>query len=368
MASEIPYENTGTATVTAGQTAVVGQGTRWSRCRPSDTFYGQAGERNIILNITDDTHLDLLFPATIAQVAQGVAVMRTPDDVFTQTMAREVFQKISDSTLVALAGLPPAARKGFRLDENAIAETFDLTDKAKTFLGLADEAGMRGMLDVARKQANIGDTTAGAGLIVGAFGWGGSQGMAIPGGNYNNATIPGIYNGAGSGAINPPLPGSNSIYGPLLVLRSSAGIVQIATWGQSTTLAEMYVRGSADNGATWSNWRPMHIEDGSNANGRYLRFNDGTQICWSSSLTAPSPSSPAASIWGGNGAGTWTFPATFVSAPVVTAGLAGGLSSGSWASAGSNVGTTQAILYIWSYIQRTAANWTVSAMAIGRWF
>lgn len=365
----VPYYNIGTATLVVGSASMVGQGTLWQgNVRPGDVVYPRNGNPNIVANVVDNTHIDLLFPSNIVQTALPYAIMRTPDDVFTQTMAREVFQKITDSTLVALAGLPSAARRGFRLDANAIAETFSLTDKAKDFLGLADEAAMRGLLNVAPKQANIGDTTAGAGLTVGAFGWGGSQGMAIPGGNYNNATIPGIYNGAGPGAINPPLPGSNSIYGPLLVQRSSAGIVQIVTWGQSTTLAEMHVRGSADNGATWSNWRPMHIEDGSNANGRYLRFNDGTQICWSSGLSAPSPSSPAASIWGGNGAGTWTFPATFVSAPVVTAGLAGGLSSGSWASAGSNVGTTQAILYIWSYIQRTAANWTISAMAIGRWF
>ncbi len=30
---------------------------------------------------------------------------------------------------------------------------------------------------------------------------------------------------------------------------------------------------------SWSAWKPIHIERGSNANGEYVRFPDGTQIC-----------------------------------------------------------------------------------------
>lgn len=48
------------------------------------------------------------------------------------------------------------------------------------------------------------------------------------------------------------------------------------------------------------------IERGANANGEYVRFADGTQLCWRT-LTG---STGAAS--------TWTFPAAFVAAPVVT--------------------------------------------------
>lgn len=47
------------------------------------------------------------------------------------------------------------------------------------------------------------------------------------------------------------------------------------------------------------------VERGSNANGDYVRFADGTQIC-------------TASTGGGSSLFTWTFPAAFVAAPVVS--------------------------------------------------
>lgn len=48
------------------------------------------------------------------------------------------------------------------------------------------------------------------------------------------------------------------------------------------------------------------IERGANANGEYIRFADGTQICWRT-LTGTT-----------GAASSWTYPAAFVTAPVVT--------------------------------------------------
>lgn len=48
------------------------------------------------------------------------------------------------------------------------------------------------------------------------------------------------------------------------------------------------------------------IETASNANGRYTRFADGTQICWRTMAA------------GAGAATTWTFPAAFIAAPAVT--------------------------------------------------
>lgn len=53
------------------------------------------------------------------------------------------------------------------------------------------------------------------------------------------------------------------------------------------------------------------IERGSNANGEYVRFADGTQLCWLTSLTLTFSAATVLS-------GTWTFPAVFSVAPVVT--------------------------------------------------
>lgn len=59
------------------------------------------------------------------------------------------------------------------------------------------------------------------------------------------------------------------------------------------------------------------VESGSNANGRYVRFGDGTQICWgkSSILTlsfTPSPNWGSVFTTGGNSLPSMVFPVPFV--------------------------------------------------------
>lgn len=117
------------------------------------------------------------------------------------------------------------------------------------------------------------------------------------------------------------------------------------------------------------------IERGSNANGSYVRYADGTQICWHKlnlgSVTA-------------NGAGTytdpyrtsginWTFPATFEASetPVVTgqAESSGGLARAMaiyHTATGSNIASTIGAVRLSS--DATATTVTANLMATGRWF
>ena len=54
-----------------------------------------------------------------------------------------------------------------------------------------------------------------------------------------------------------------------------------------------------------------HItESGKNANGRYVKFDDGTQICWKTSLTISYKDNQAYIE------GTWYYPASFISPPM----------------------------------------------------
>ncbi|UXM95433.1 hypothetical protein N5853_01960 [Bartonella sp. HY329] len=53
------------------------------------------------------------------------------------------------------------------------------------------------------------------------------------------------------------------------------------------------------------------ITSGSNENGDYVRFADGTQICWANSVSSVRPSN-------NQSFDEWIFPASFVSTPVVT--------------------------------------------------
>ncbi|HBO3145349.1 hypothetical protein [Pseudomonas aeruginosa] len=59
------------------------------------------------------------------------------------------------------------------------------------------------------------------------------------------------------------------------------------------------------------------IQRGSNANGEYVRFADGTQICWHRYAAAVDVTGVSGSLFITGGT-TLTFPAAFVSAPVVS--------------------------------------------------
>lgn len=95
-------------------------------------------------------------------------------------------------------------------------------------------------------------------------------------------------------------------------------------------------------------------------NGYYVRWENGLQVCWwreSVSHTHPNATGP---IYRSDSI-TWTYPASFVSAPVVVAGA----SNLTWASAQA-IGSSSSSLISFSpdTSARTAA---ISAVAIGRW-
>ena len=54
------------------------------------------------------------------------------------------------------------------------------------------------------------------------------------------------------------------------------------------------------------------IESGDNANGNYVRFADGTQVCWITALTAQSGASGESANYA---TADWTFPSEFIGIP-----------------------------------------------------
>lgn len=97
------------------------------------------------------------------------------------------------------------------------------------------------------------------------------------------------------------------------------------------------------------------IERGSNANGNYVRYADGTQICRVSEFS----SNVAGDV-------TWTFPATFDSAPTTAISRQGSNTNPFFFSVG---GTTGASCQIGGYTTSFArATVSGSIIAIGRWF
>ena len=104
------------------------------------------------------------------------------------------------------------------------------------------------------------------------------------------------------------------------------------------------------------------IERGSNANGEYARFADGTQICTINISDTQICTTPAGPLYTALSPGTWTYPASFTSVPVVCGGT-------------NNVGrwmTTQPEINTSSYKQTSFTSSSTgvasSLVAVGHWF
>lgn len=108
------------------------------------------------------------------------------------------------------------------------------------------------------------------------------------------------------------------------------------------------------------------IERGSNANGDYIRFADGTQIC-----TLLETKSYTTAAYGSihrdtTTAGAWTFPAAFIDVP--TGGTFSVNSNGVWAGQGVSTRWGMYNRALFSAIAQAGVSLTSTSTAIGRWF
>ncbi|PYG33129.1 pyocin knob domain-containing protein [Pelagimonas varians] len=176
-------------------------------------------------------------------------------------------------------------------------------------------------------QSNATDTTAGCVLTTGAFGLGADAGILI--GNLDTLYTSGFYYGF-SASHASATPGDNPFpeYGgafALICTNSPLGTVDgyvTQTAYNFGTNAKVKVRTISTAATGWSEWRELYnaetvlgtvsqdggvptgavIERGSNANGEYVRFADGTQICTIAGLDFGSIKT--------NGSGTYAYPYT----------------------------------------------------------
>lgn len=104
------------------------------------------------------------------------------------------------------------------------------------------------------------------------------------------------------------------------------------------------------------------IERGSNANGEFVRFADGTQIC-AHIVAGLEITTAANSLWRSNST-NWTFPAVFAAPPVVAASL--GILDTRWVTCRAVSTTTgQARQY---RTETTTSLADYQFLAVGRWF
>jgi len=143
----------------------------------------------------------------------------------------------------------------------------------------------------------------------------------------------------------------------IAALTTSAGGF-IRTTGSDTVAAQAIVGTVSQSGGTPTG---SLFEYGSNSNGSYIRFADGTLICWGSVTSTGGTSTTNGSLFRTT-VQTQTFPAAFTSTPSVSGG---GSSFTVWPSFDPSSTATD-----WSFNRATttATNYTLRWVAVGRWF
>ena len=108
------------------------------------------------------------------------------------------------------------------------------------------------------------------------------------------------------------------------------------------------------------------IERGSNANGQYVKFADGTMICSIiETVTNQAIDHSNGSLY--IGSRPWTLPAVFAANPVVMSSCRWGASA-SWASVSTSSTTSVALRFFDVLSRSTGTDFIYSVSAIGRWF
>ncbi|PWE26520.1 hypothetical protein C4N9_21605 [Pararhodobacter marinus] len=280
---------TGAISVGSGSTSVTGSGTAWttSGTRPGDLLIA-GGAVALIASVNSATSITLANSWPIeTQSSVSYFILQLDDGLRALAASNLLLQALNGGALTSLAGLSGGADKLAFYNGN---NTFGLTDfgaAARTFLAAGPVV-----------TANALDATAGRLLKVGDFGLGivGAPNQLADLNSFDS--VEGMY-AAGSGTLNR----ASSPWG------NSYHIVQIHRYGATSLLqvvrkdmgayVETYVR-EGDSSTGWGPWRLQYgaanilggvsqsggvptgaiIERGSNGNGVYVRFADGTQICW----------------------------------------------------------------------------------------
>ena len=262
------------------------------------------------------------------------------------------------------------AARGFseQLATRSTATTTDM-QTATNDVKIATPLKVKQAIDFNTGTAATRDVGESAGNLmeVGAFGVGAAK-FYNTAQNFNNFTTSGEY--AFTALSNPNAPTINRFY--LKVISYEGGqAVQTATSIVATNLQETYTRWF-DSVSTWTPWVKTYttgnilgtvsqsggvptgaiIERGSNVNGEYTKYADGTMICTADSLTITANSNT-----------TISFPSTFVSTTrcIITGDLAAATNNYTF---GSN--TAQGSVSIRAV--GIAGSVTLGYIAIGRWY
>lgn len=396
------WYRTGTIAVTNGSTTVTGTGTAWV----ANVIAGYGiilpdGRLYEIASIVSNTSLTLrtgYLGATASGQSYAVAPLRGPE----VRLAQDIAALINDygaAFLGAGQGRFAAGTVAAPSVRNAADENTGLNLLGSDQLQLVTNGVARLLLTTSAATLNVPlggtavtqsaiDTTAGRLLKVGDAGILGAPPVAPSDiGVTDNTLGRGIWYQASPTVTTSGLPANLASSSQSYLFhhrRTDTAEMQLLLAEFATADADRTLWFRRRTAGAWGGWKRIYdwanilgtvsqasgvptgaiIERGSNANGQYVRFADGTQICWHRATV--SLAIDTAFVGGFRAiAQTWSYSATFSAAPeVVVTPLALTAMSGLTQNA---PGTASVNWSVGAVSSQTAADRTVSLIATGRW-
>lgn len=290
--------NTGTAAVTANSATVTGTGTAWALGAVAGGTFFRGTVSVPILSVQSETSLTLAYPWPGTSGSGAYAISLASADA---ALATTILSRVNDR----------------------VAALKDISPDMRQVTGAADLAAARAAMGVPVNRllgpGVFGRATAGegAGARLSPDDLR-SMELAFYGRYYNTASNidtaavgdRGLYSSAGPGTY----PGAGFWW-----VETQATYI-----GSKVQIAYGYTSSGAPNGAmeyrefandgTMGRWLPVIPRRGSNSNGEWVRFADGTQICVSPPVTFTRATVSFLSY-------SWTFPVGFSSAGLQVATL-----------------------------------------------
>ncbi|XWQ41896.1 pyocin knob domain-containing protein [Sinorhizobium meliloti] len=366
--------------MTAGSAVVTGSGTAWATALIAGGLFGldsSNGNPVPILSIDSDTKITLAKPWR-GTTAAGQAYWIIRDTAYllqlsanAQALATYI-QRLDNASLAALASLVPAADKlAYFTGANAAILT-DIKAKGRDVLAADSMLSLLAKLGPVNG-GNPSPTPSGAGV-------------GLTDGDFNSITLPGVYTIGGQWANGFGGAAPTSYTGILIVYARFSQVFQ-EIWMATTGSPNRWTRWTATNNGSWPNpWIRLPgefvgtvsqaagvpsgaiIERGANANGEYVRFADGTQLCWFNNVTFMKAA--------GLVEVTWTFPISFasiayawVNANFRTADGGAGRTAYAMAAITPSAVSVNAIISQLDGATAQTGTWSGNRIfAIGRWF
>lgn len=384
----------GTISVGAGSTSVTGTGTAWQSfgIKPGDLLFAGTGV-GIVAAVASNTAL------TLVRGWQGGALsganydlVLQDDSVRSLVAANSLLVALgSNGNLTSIGALATAADRVPYYTGAGTAALATLTAFGRSLIDDADAAAARATLGlgtaaVGTVTTSANDATAGRLLKYGDFGLGlsidlGSGGLPLHERNLRS----GFYSYISSAIAGGPV--SEERWHTLLVVRAvgvnraaylnfrmsplsgeprlwlghqvdtNAAIAWQTVYSQNTTLGTVSQVAGVPTGAL--------IQRGSNANGNFVRFADGLQICWN--RIQASTVITGSHDWGFRSGGTAvTYAAAFAAIPRLSIAAVELTALGASAASISTTGFN--MVYLSNASIGTPATRSADYVAIGHWF